>query len=79
MDFKKHDLEPKSYAKNYGYFSSTRYATRLTSIAFGIYYRDKIKFEKMYLVYSGITLTIILFLFIYFQELRVILSKIESI
>ena len=63
--------QKRNYSRNYGYYNSTRYAARLISLAFGAYYVDRIKFREMYLIYTGVTLILILFLFIYFRELIV--------
>lgn len=68
-----------NYSKNYGFYNSTRYATRLFGLGFGTYYLEEIKFHEIYLVYSIVTVFMILFIIIYFQELRVRNLHIENL
>lgn len=65
------DLYCSDYSRNYGFYVSTRYTTRLVSLAFSIYYCDKINMTQVFAIYCCVTLALLLFVVVYFQELKV--------
>lgn len=61
-----------NYCKNFGYYNSTRYASRLISLAVGAQLADKVALSGIYSAYSAVTLGLLFFIFFYFKELKVV-------
>lgn len=63
--------EQKRYSRNFGFYITTRYAGRMISIAFSIYYLEKVSLNRLFAGFSCLTLALLLFILCYFHELKV--------
>jgi BT1 family len=61
----------RDYSKNFGFYVSTRYAARMISLGFSTYYFENVSMNQIFTTFSGITLALLIFIVVYFQELKV--------
>lgn len=73
-DFCKEYTE-RRFARNYGFYNSTRYSARVVGLGLGAYFIEDISFERLWVFYALTTMLLLVFIFIFFRELRVSLDN----
>jgi MFS family permease len=72
-------IQKRNYSLNFGIYVSTRYTCRLISIAFSSYYFPDASLNQVFAIFCIITLVLLIFVVVYFQELKVMISYRENL